>query len=80
MSALVWWLIPLFACIGALIYVWWSITSKRRHNTYKSIAEYENFRSAFNNQAERASLPESGESQAHHQDAENVREQKKQKK
>ncbi len=54
MSALVWWLIPLIACIGALIYVWWSINSKRRQNTYKSIAEYENFRSAFDKQAERA--------------------------
>ena len=47
MSALVWWLIPLFACLGALIYVWWSISTKKRQNTYKSIAEYENFRSAF---------------------------------
>lgn len=47
MSALVWWLIPIFACTGALLYVWWSITSKRRQNTYKSISEYENFRSAF---------------------------------
>ena len=49
MSALVWWLIPIFACTGALLYVWWSITSKRRQNTYKSISEYENFRSAFAN-------------------------------
>ncbi|MFM8254104.1 MAG: hypothetical protein ACKN9O_02595 [Actinomycetota bacterium] len=47
MSALVWWLIPLVACTGALLYVWWSIAAKRRQNTYKSIAEYENFRSAF---------------------------------
>ena len=46
-SALVWWIIPLVACSGALIYVWWSIASKRRQNTYKSIAEYETFRSAF---------------------------------
>jgi PPE-repeat protein len=46
-SALVWWLIPLVACTGALLYVWWSIAAKRRQNTYKSIAEYENFRSAF---------------------------------
>lgn len=47
-SALVWWLIPLVACTGALVYVWWSIAAKRRQNTYKSIAEYENFRDAFN--------------------------------
>ncbi|MBM3704375.1 MAG: hypothetical protein FJW54_04845 [Actinobacteria bacterium] len=47
MSALVWWLIPLVACTGALLYVWWSIAAKRRQNTYKSIAEYETFRSAF---------------------------------
>lgn len=46
-SALVWWLIPLVACTGALIYVWWSITSKRRQNTYKTMSEYETFRSAF---------------------------------
>ena len=46
-SALVWWLIPLVACTGALIYVWWSISAKRRQNTYKSISEYETFRSAF---------------------------------
>ena len=46
-SALVWWLIPLIACSGALLYVWWSIAAKRRQNTYKSIAEYETFRSAF---------------------------------
>jgi len=46
-SALVWWLIPLVACTGALLYVWWSIAAKRRQNTYKSIAEYETFRSAF---------------------------------
>lgn len=61
MSALVWWLIPLVACIGALIYVWWSINSKRRQNTYKSIAEYENFRLAFDKQAERALALESNE-------------------
>lgn len=42
-----WWLIPLVACSGALLYVWWSIAAKRRQNTYKSIAEYETFRSAF---------------------------------
>lgn len=47
MSALVWWLIPLVACTGALLYVWWSIAAKNRQNTYKSIAEYETFRSAF---------------------------------
>ena len=47
MSALVWWLIPLTACTGALIYVWWSINAKRRQDTYKSISEYETFRSAF---------------------------------
>ena len=46
-SALIWWLIPLIACSGALVYVWWSINSKRRQDTYKSIAEYETFRSAF---------------------------------
>jgi len=57
MSALVWWLIPLFACLGALIYVWWSISTKKRQNTYKSIAEYENFRSAFN------STPKDGNSE-----------------
>jgi len=39
--------IPLIACTGALLYVWWSIKSQRRQNTYKSIAEYESFRSAF---------------------------------
>ena len=47
MSALVWWLIPLTACTGALIYVWWSINAKGRQDTYKSISEYETFRSAF---------------------------------
>lgn len=47
MSALVWWLIPLVACSGALIYVWWSIAAKRRQDTFKSMAEYETFRSAF---------------------------------
>lgn len=47
MSALVWWLIPLIACSGALIYVWWSIAAKRRQDTFKSMAEYETFRSAF---------------------------------
>lgn len=56
MSALVWWLIPLFACIGALIYVWWSVTAKKRQNTYKSIAEYENFRSAFDKKATKQEL------------------------
>jgi hypothetical protein len=56
MSALVWWLIPLFACIGALIYVWWSVTAKNRQNTYKSIAEYENFRSAFNKKSAKQEL------------------------
>jgi hypothetical protein len=47
MSALVWWLIPLVACSGALIYVWWSISKKQRRNTYQSMTEYENFRAAF---------------------------------
>jgi hypothetical protein len=56
MSALVWWLIPLFACIGGLIYVWWSVTAKKRQNTYKSIAEYENFRSAFDKKATKQEL------------------------
>lgn len=52
-SALIWWLIPIVACTGALLYVWWSIAAKRRQNTYKSIAEYENFRSAFDTSAKK---------------------------
>jgi hypothetical protein len=43
----VWWIIPLVACSGALLYLWWSITAKRRQNTFKSMTEYETFRSAF---------------------------------
>lgn len=55
MSALVWWLIPLLACSGALIYVWWSILRKKRRNTYRSMSEYETFRAAFTEKPEQSS-------------------------
>lgn len=47
MSALVWWLIPLFGTAGALFYVWRVGRLKRETNTEKSIASYERFRAAF---------------------------------
>jgi hypothetical protein len=50
MSALIWWLIPLFGTAGALFYVWRVGRSKRETNIEKSIADYERFRSAFDSQ------------------------------
>jgi hypothetical protein len=50
MSALVWWLIPLFGTAGALFYVWRVGRSTRETNVEKSIAEYERFRSTFESQ------------------------------
>jgi phosphotransferase system glucose/maltose/N-acetylglucosamine-specific IIC component len=50
LSALIWWLIPLVAMIGALIYVLWvtKFQSKFEARTERSVGKFKKFQDSFN--------------------------------
>jgi hypothetical protein len=49
LSAFVWWLIPLFAFIGAIIYVIWvsKFQSKYENQTNRSVDRFQRFQDSF---------------------------------
>lgn len=48
-SALIWWLIPLFALIGALVYVLWlsKFQSKFENETNRSVTKFRKFQNSL---------------------------------
>lgn len=53
-SALIWWLIPLAAVIGALGYVLWvtKFEQKFQNETMRSVGQFQRFQSSFRERAE----------------------------
>ena len=53
-SALIWWLIPLAALIGALGYVLWitKFQQKFQNETTRSVNQFQRFQSSFRDRAE----------------------------
>jgi hypothetical protein len=53
-SALIWWLIPLAALIGALAYVLWitKFQQKFQNETTRSVNQFQRFQSSFRDRAE----------------------------
>lgn len=53
-SALIWWLIPLAAVIGALGYVLWVTKFQQRfqNETTRSVSQFQRFQSSFREKAE----------------------------
>jgi hypothetical protein len=66
-AALIWWLVPLFAVTGAIIYVIWVSRFKDKYEseTNRSVSAFQAFQRSFEEPASREvkvrELPESGE-------------------
>lgn len=53
-SALIWWLIPLAALIGVLIYVLWvtKFQARFQNETTRSVSQFQRFQNSFRDRAE----------------------------
>lgn len=56
-SALIWWLVPLAAVLGALGYVLWvtKFQEKFQNETTRSVSQFQRFQSSFKPQSEEES-------------------------
>ena len=60
-AALIWWLVPFFAVLGALIYVVWVAKFKDRYanETNRSVSKFQSFQHSFRDETKDDSAPNS---------------------